>query len=173
MSMEYRRPELEDVYREYFSPVYNYVFYRLLHREEAEDLVSQVFLKVASALPRYDPSKASVKTWIFRITDNALIDLYRKRKPSLSIDDENNGLENTLSVDFDSQYDSILSPRRKAVYRALTTLSERDRSLVYMKYFEDCTNREIARRLNMSEGTVGSILSRARDKLRGVLEDEI
>ena len=43
--------DMEEVYNEYFSPIYNYVFYRLLNRENTEDIVSQVFMKVCAHLP--------------------------------------------------------------------------------------------------------------------------
>lgn len=165
--------DMEQVYNEYFSPVYNYVFYKLLNREDAQDIVSQVFLKVCSGLSGYDPQKASLRTWIFRITDHALIDHYRRKKPALSLDHEESGLHNTLSVHFDEQYDQHMEPTRKAVLAALTQLSEQDRTFIYYKYYLGVTNREIARRMNMNENTIASILARARQKLRGILADEV
>lgn len=166
-------PDMEQVYNEYFSPVYNYVFYRLLNREDTQDVVSQVFLKVCGSLAGYDPKKASLRTWLFRITDHALIDFYRRRKPLLSIDSEGAGLQNTLSVHFDEQYDQHMEPTRKAVLAALMQLNEQDRTFIYYKYFLGITNREIARRMVMNENTIASILSRARQKLRGILADEV
>ena len=164
---------MEEVYNEYFSPVYNYVFYKLLNRENAEDVVSQVFMKVCGHLSAFDPAKASLKTWIFRITDHALIDFYRKQRPSLSIDHEESGLENVLSVHFDEQYDRQVEPTRQAVLAALRQLPERDRTFIYYKYYLNITNREIARRMNMNENTVSAIMARARQKLRGLLADEV
>ena len=164
---------MEEVYNEYFSPVYNYVFYKLLNRENAEDVVSQVFMKVCSHLSAFDPAKASLKTWIFRITDHALIDFYRKQRPSLSIDHEESGLENVLSVHFDEQYDRQVEPTRQAVLAALRQLPERDRTFIYYKYYLNITNREIARWMNMNENTVSAIMARARQKLRGLLADEV
>ncbi len=165
--------DMAELYEAFYSPVYNYVFYKLLHREDTEDLVSQVFLKIANNLDRYDPQKASVKTWVFRITDNALIDFYRRRKPQTSMDDEENGIADVLSVDFEEQYDSIVSPERKALYKALTKLSERERTLIYYRYFEHITNRDIAKALHMNESTVGAILARARQKLKTIMLPEV
>ena len=64
---------MEAIYEEYFPVVYNYVYYKLLNREHCEDLVSQIFLKVVQNLYRYDPALATMRTWLLRITDNALI----------------------------------------------------------------------------------------------------
>lgn len=165
--------DMEEVYNEYFSPVYNYVFYKLLNRENTEDIVSQVFMKVCAHLPSFDPAKASLKTWIFRITDHALIDFYRRQRPSLSFDNEESGLENTLSVHFDEQYDRQVEPMRQAIFAALRQLPERDRMFIYYKYYQNITNREIARRMNMNENTVSAIMARARQKLKGILAEEL
>jgi len=170
--IEENRPlDMEAVYNEYFSTVYNYVFYKLLNRENAEDVVSQVFMKVMSKLDTFDSAKASLKTWIIRITDNTLIDYYRRRRPMLSIDHEESGLENVLYVHFDEQYDQEIAPERQAVLAALKQLPERERMFIYYKYFENITNREIARQMNMNENTVSAIMARARKKLKDMLVD--
>ena len=173
MTIEQGLPDMEQVYNEFFGPVYNYVFYKLLNREDAQDVVSQVFLKVCSGLSGYDPQKASLRTWIFRITDHALIDFYRKRRPVTSINQDSARLQSTLSVHFDEQYDQHMHPARQAIFSALMQLSEQDRTFIYYKYYLGITNREIARRMDMNENTIASILSRARQKLRGILADEV
>ena len=164
---------MEEVYNTYFSMVYNYVFYKLLHKANTEDVVSQVFMKVCRHLHSFDPEKASLKTWIFRIANNTLTDFYRKQKPTVSYSHDETGLENVLHIHFDQQYEQECAPTRQIVLNALKQLSERDRSFVYMKYFLNITNREIARRMNMNESTVSAVLARARQKLKGILADEI
>jgi len=164
---------IEEVYEQYFSVIYNYVYYKLLNRENSEDIVSQVFLKVLKNLHLFDPEKASMKTWLFRITDHALIDFYRKQKPGGSFDDEEAGFENILSVDFDEEYDRIVNPKRRMLLEALKTLPERDRMFIYYKYFLNITNREIAQRLMMNENTVSAVMARARNKLKLILQDQI
>lgn len=162
-----------DVYQTYFPMIYNYVFYKILNRENTEDIVSQTFVNVMNHLSNYDAEKASVKTWIFRIADNVLIDFYRKQKPNISYDNEESGLDRVLSVDFDDQYDKYYSPERQILLSALKGLPERDRTFIYYKYFQNITNREIARRMNMNENTVAAVLARARQKLRVVLANEL
>ena len=163
---------MEAVYEEYFPVVYNYVYYKLLNREHCEDLVSQIFLKVVQNLHRYDPALATMRTWLLRITDNALIDFYRRQKLTLSINDENNGLENTLHVHFDEEYERIISPERRMVLQALQSLSERERTFIYYRYYLGITNREIALRMQMNENTVSAIMARARKKLKTILQED-
>ena len=172
MTCQTRQPDMEDVYSTYFAPVYNYVFYKLLNREQTEDIVSQVFMKVCAGLTAFDPAKASVKTWIFRITDNALVDFYRRRRSTVSFDADT-GLDNVLHVHFDDEYERRMEPERRAVLSALRQLPERDRTLIYYRYYLEISNREIARRMNLNENTVAAILARARQKLRGILADEL
>ena len=164
---------MEAVYEEYFPVVYNYVYYKLLNREHSEDVVSQVFLKVVQNLHRYDPALASMRTWLMRITDRTLIDFYRRQKITLSFNDEENGLENTLHVHFDEEYERILSPERRMVFEALQSLPERERMFIYYRYYLGITNREIALRMQMNENTVAAIMARARKKLKDILHEEM
>ncbi len=80
--------DLEKLYQEHFSKIYNYFFYQLLHRENAEDLTSCTFLKAAEHISDYNPDKAQISTWLWTIAQNTLIDFYRTQKPELSIDHE-------------------------------------------------------------------------------------
>lgn len=166
-------PRMEDVYETYFPVVYNYVYYKLLNRENTEDIVSQVFLKIVQHLHRYDPTKASLRTWLLRVADHALIDFYRRQKPTVSYNDVETCLANTLCVSFEEEYARILSPERRMVLEALRTLPERDRTFLYYRYFLGITNREIALRMQMNENTVSAIMARARKKLKDILKDEI
>lgn len=158
------RDDFEKIYDEYFPKIYNYIFYRLMSREDTEELVSEVFLKVVGNLEQFDSEKAQFKTWIYRIAQNTLIDFYRTRKPEASLDDENVDWE--PSVDFEVQLESITSPKRRAIYQALTKLKERERMIIYYRFFEGYTNREIAKLLQMNESTVGTVLNRALKKLK-------
>lgn len=154
----------EEIYAEYFPKIYNFIFYRLLSREDTEDLVSEVFFKVAKNLGRFDEGKAKLKTWIYRIAQNTLIDFYRSRKTEASLDAEETGYE--PSVDFEEQLERIASPKRQALYRELQKLKERERLIVYYRFFEGYTNREIAKLLQMKESTVGTVLGRTLKKLQ-------
>ena len=154
----------ERMYREYFPKIYNYIFYRLLSREETEDIVSEVFIKVAKNAHTFDENKASFKTWIFRIAKNALIDHYKTKRDIASIDDEQADI--VISVDFEEQLEQISDEKRKVIYNELYKLNERERKIICYKFFEGYTNRQIAMIMEMNESTVGTVLSRTLKKLR-------
>lgn len=156
----------ERMYEEYFPKIYNYVFYRLLNRGDTEDIVSEVFFKAAKNRYAFNPEKASLSTWLYTIAKNTLTDFYRKRRPEISLDDKNRNVEPV--VDFEEQLKQISLEGRRALYSELTKLSERERVIIYYKFFEDYTNRKIAALLNMNENTVAAVLFRTLKKLRSV-----
>ncbi len=159
--------EFEQMYTDYFPKVYNYMFYRLLHKQDSEDLVSEVFLKVARNICRFDAQKASFSTWIFTIARNTLIDHLRRRKINLSLDD----CAETMAVDSAEQYEAIENGERKLVYRALMRLDDRSRHILALKYFAELNNRAIARLTGVNESTVSTIYLRARAKIRKFLAE--
>lgn len=154
----------EDMYREYFPKIYNFIFYSILMREEAEDLVSDIFFKVARKADTFDSSKASFSTWIHRIAQNTLIDYYRRRRITVPLEDEER--EVSLTVDFDSQLEMISSEKRRVIFKELSKLKEKERMIIYYKFFEDYNNRQIAELMDMNESTVGTVLSRSLKKMR-------
>ena len=153
-------PDLEQLYRENFRKVYNYAYYRLLDPALAEDITSITFVKAAEKIHLFDPSKASFSTWVIRIAHNTLIDYYRRRKVESPLDEV--GSDEPSSED---EYPE-LDERAKEVARLLSYISEEDRELVYLKYYEDKRNVEIARILDMNAATVSTRLYRAIAKMR-------
>ncbi|MBV7272454.1 RNA polymerase sigma factor [Clostridiaceae bacterium UIB06] len=158
---------LENIYEYYFPRVYNYVFYRILSKEQTEDIVSDIFLKVAENVFRFDAKKANFNTWIFTIVRNTLIDYYRLRKIHISIDDEENNVD--PSIDFEEQCKLIEDEMLKELYKALTKIDNRTRLIIVLKHFEGLTNREISKRMDINESTVSSIYIRGLKKLREII----
>ena len=153
----------EEMYHDYFPKIYNYIFYRILSKEETEDLVSEVFFKVARNAASFDPRKAGFSTWIYNIAKNTLTDHYRRKKPALV---SGRQMQAEPAEEFETQLEQISFEKRKVVFRELSTLKERERLIVYYKFFEEYTNRQIAAILDMNESTVGTVLSRTLKKLR-------
>jgi RNA polymerase sigma-70 factor (ECF subfamily) len=154
----------ESIYHQFFPKIYNYIFYRLLDRDQTDDLVSVIFLRIYEKLATYDESRAKLSTWIFTIARNAYIDNLRRMKETVSLDDGESGL-NLPSGD-DVQLEWIKSEERKALYIQLAKLSEREREIIALKYFTDMTNLKIAQELSISETNVSSVVYNAMKKLR-------
>jgi len=161
---------LAELYEAYFTKIYNFIFYKVMHKEIAEDLVSMVFLKVAEKYNSYDPDKGAVSTWIFTIAQNILADYYRSRKIPVSLDECGN-LEST--VDFEEQSSLIADETRRLLYLALSELDGRARDIISEKYYFDKSLRQIAAEKQMNENTVYTIHNRSLAKLRKKLGDDI
>lgn len=82
------RKEFEEMYRRYYASVYKYIYEKVSHRQEAEDLTNEVFLSCLKHFKRFDSSRASAATWLFAITRNRLKNYYRDKKSMVSVDDE-------------------------------------------------------------------------------------
>ena len=158
--------DFADVYDEHIWDVYGYVAYRLSSREEAEDVTQMAFERALKAWKRYDPSRASVKTWLISIAHNLLIDHYRASKgPTELLDDELAERHGPHSLG--PEQDLGLSPGLAA---ALATLSQRDREVIALRFGGDLTGPEIAALLDLSLSNVQQILSRSLRRLRAELE---
>ena len=77
-------PDKEWVYNEYHGKVERYIGSKVSNYSDIDDLVSTVFVKVYSALERFDSDKASFSTWIYTISRNVVTDYYRDRGSYLS-----------------------------------------------------------------------------------------
>lgn len=152
----------------------------LRNSEQAEDLAQEVFLRVYRARETYVPG-ARFSTWLFTIANNvasnARRSLARRREVNLNPSDSG-PMGSGGSLDQLAKEASGLLPTRQldkvemaqVVQAALETLNERQRMAVLLSKFEGMSYAEIANTMNMTEKAIKSLLSRARGKLRTVLE---
>lgn len=144
--------------------VYNLCYRMLSHNAgDAEDAAQEVFLKVWKNIGRFDANR-TFSTWVLSIATNHCIDLIRKKRVSTIEIDET--LEEILP-------DSIATPKQELaqkersglIRRILDGLSETDRAIVVLRYWDELPDREIAAALGLSEAAVKSRLFRARKQL--------
>lgn len=80
--------ESEALYTAYSEKVRGYVFGKVANRDDAEDLVSDIFLKVYEKQSTFDAGRSSVSTWIYTITRNTVIDYFRTHRVHAELPDE-------------------------------------------------------------------------------------
>ena len=148
-------------------------------REQAADLTQEVFLRVYRARKTYTPG-AKFSTWLFTIAhnvaSNAVRDLSRRKEVNLTARDS--GIRSQNPLEHMAQAGSGLLPTRQLdkaetaeiVRLALDALNERQRMAVLLCKFEDMSYADIAEAMDLSPQAVKSLLSRARGKLREILE---
>lgn len=157
------RNRQEQLYLEYKEKVSRYISGKIANPQEAEDLVSSVFVKVFSALPDFDASKASISTWIYTITRNALIDYYRTARQHCELPEE--------LVSGEQVEERLLgSEQLDELADALLKLAPKERDLVILHYYSGHTLKAAAQRMGISYSYAKFLHSRALKELRGRLE---
>lgn len=162
------------IFDAFFEPVSRYVRLRT-KPEEAEDTVNEIFLKVVRNLPKYSPDKRIISggrgafaAWIFRISRNQIIDLYRKQREQTSLHDPVSG---ELKFDFpdprlDPQQTAEQHDAHRAIHSALKKLPSVHREILELKFLHEFTNSEISEITNKSEGAIRVAQLRALRELR-------
>ncbi|MBQ6513983.1 MAG: sigma-70 family RNA polymerase sigma factor [Clostridia bacterium] len=139
--------DLDRIYTEYSGKVMGYIRARIRSSAEAEDLHSEVFEKVLKKIGEFDPSKASLNTWIFTITRNTVIDHFRRAKPSEELDEN-------LSDNVELDEDLLNSETLSELAAALRKLPQQMMDIIVLRYYDGKPLTEIAEMMNLSYGAV-------------------
>jgi RNA polymerase sigma-70 factor, ECF subfamily len=160
----------EELIRRHQQRVFGLVNGILRRREDVEDVVQQVFLKVFISIKRFD-LRAAFSTWLYKITVNECWDYLRKKKVRPLV------YETDLSEEQVSRLDGVVSaerppesPARRAetkdlLDQLLDELPERDRELLVLKEVEGFSVQELAEMLDLNVNTVKVRLFRVRARL--------
>lgn len=136
------------LYDAYAGPLYGFGLRRLGDPALAEELVQSVMTRMWRFSDRYEPSRGSVRTWVFTMARTTAIDLYR-RQPRAE-----------PAGDFPEQADMVDELERllraEAVRAALDRLGAKHREVLDLAYFRGLSQAEIADHLGLPVGTVKS-----------------
>ncbi len=158
----------DDLYMQYYTRVLAYLRFRVGSSEVAEDLVSQVFERALTHLADLQ-SPGAMGAWLFRIARNCASDYFRRQRPAASLDTL---VDSCHPRECSPEETLVAQEERVNLLSQLNRLSEREREVIGLKFVACLQNREIARVLNMPEGTVGSLLHRTLARLRDALHEE-
>lgn len=154
----------------FYGKIYNYLYFRLLNRENTEDLMCEVFLKAFTYRTSYDERKSKLSTWLFTIAKNTLVDYCRKNGRMTLL--ELSSLTETITDGVDVENAYIKSVEQELALRSLRQLRERDRAVIYLKYFMGFNYREIGGHLNVTPKNASVLLTRAMRRLREIYDRE-
>lgn len=148
------------LYDAYARPLYDFIYYKTHHKETAQDIASEVFLRALSKIGQFDPER-SFKSWLYRIAQNAVIDHYRRLRPTVDIDD---------IWDLASEEDIMRDADTKLLVRELQThlarLPQIQRDILILRLWQGLSYKEIAEIVGKSEANSKMIYSRALRDLR-------
>lgn len=133
----------------------------------AEDIMEDTFVKLVVKKPKFR-EKCSFKTWLYTIGRNTALDYLRRnsKKSDKPLDE----LEIADKQDLELSY--IQEERRIMVHRALADLKSDYAQVLYLSFFEELTNEEIAAVMHKTKRQVENLLYRAKLSLKNVLEKE-
>lgn len=127
------------LYDRYIKKIYNFIYYKTNHRETAEDLTSQTFIKAMEKINQFNLAKGTFSAWLYQIARNTVIDNYRKSKPSVDINDVWD-----LQTDDDIQRDIDAVNKLREVDQYLQQLKPQQREIVILRVWENLSYQEIA-----------------------------
>lgn len=156
---------LRSLYETYYPRIYGYAFLQMGDVQAAEDLASDVMLKMIESIRSYKFKGLPFGAWVFRIARNRLIDLHRRRKRRGEVD-----LSETLAGTLASpQSMAERALERGQLQIAMKHLTEEQRQVIVLKFIQGFDNRSIGRIMGRSEGAIKSLQHRALHALRRVL----
>lgn len=150
------------LYTEYRERVFGYIYARVRSREEAEDICQDVFLRALRASDRYDAGKAAPGTWIYAITRNAVIDYWRRSRPTEELPED-------LSDDSLPEDRVMQTALLEELAAALEKLPDELTDVIVLRYYDSLPLTEIAEKLGMSYGMVKIRHNKALSLLRAAL----
>lgn len=140
--------DFQAFYQENLNPIYRYVYSKIRNREEAEDLTSQIFLKVMSSID-YDRSQQSMRKWLYLIAHTTIADYWRAhyRLPVTSLDES---LDTGWDRPADEASTATSDEATERVQRILQALPERYREVLQCRFLLNLSIKATAERMGLS-----------------------
>ena len=159
---------LGELYDRYAPKMYAYIYRRVGEAALAEDLTSELFLRVLKAVQNERAWRDSFVAWLYRIAHNLVVDAYRRRPPPLvAIDDL--PIESDEGDPAEVVQDAVDRTQLRAALGKLTTDQQQ---VLALRFGEGLTAKEAAQVVNKTTGAVEAMQHRALAALRRILAQE-
>jgi RNA polymerase sigma-70 factor, ECF subfamily len=149
-----------ELYEIHFERVYAFIVRRVNDRDVAEDLTADVFHKALANIRRFEWRGVPFVAWLFRIAANAITDRSRHAAKEVVEDPPEGSVEMNLEE----------VEHRARLFRLVDQLPSDQRHVVFQRFVEQRSIREVAQELGRSEGAVKQLQFRALEKLRAQME---
>ena len=165
---------LRKLYDRFNKILFGMIYKILRNKEESEDLLQEIFVKIWNKADQFDPSRGSAYSFIATLARNRAIDRTRsrafknRRKDDYVINDDEYSFN--LSTENPNPEEKIeITERAVGVRKALAQLNEKERQVLYISYFEGLSQTEIADKIDIPLGTVKYRMRQGMIKLREML----
>lgn len=160
--------DIEDVFRVYNIGIYRFIYSRTNgNKQLAEDIAQETFIRAWEKAHQFNVSKGSIKTWLFTIARNLLVDYFRKHKNHTETISEFEEVESDENIEKETEKEIL----RGKILDGLKKLGEKDSEYIVMRYINELEIKEISLVLNKPENTVKVAIHRAVIKLKKILNN--
>jgi RNA polymerase sigma-70 factor (ECF subfamily) len=163
----YDEEAIGELYDRYARRIYAYIYRRVSEAQLAEDLTSEVFVRVLQAIRSEQFWTRSFRAWLYRIAHNLIVDYYRKRPtaPLLPLD------ERLISGSVRPEAAVAEAFRTQRLQNAIGQLTEDQQQVLVLRFGEQLKSREVAEIMDKSVGAVEALQHRALVALRKVFDE--
>ena len=166
---EYDAQALAEIYDRYAESIYRYAYRYVGNAELAEDLTSEVFLKLLQVLGTSRAPRQQLQGWLYRVARNLAIDRFRQQAKGaiLSLN------EDLTPEDGDSPSTRLeLQQLQHDLREAISQLTPDQQQVIVLRFAEGRKIRDIGRLMGKSEGSVKLLQFRAINRLRTLLDNQ-
>lgn len=166
-------PEIYDeIVMRYEKKLFSYIYRLVGNREEAEDILQNVFVKAYRNIKTFDIER-KFSSWIYRIAHNEAINFLKKRNKKKFISWEDIvASKDKMETKSDERSPIDIWIRKESaieVNQALEKMPEKYRKVLMLRYFSEKSYEEIGRMIGSPVNTVGTLINRAKKKLMSVI----
>jgi RNA polymerase sigma-70 factor (ECF subfamily) len=160
------RAAIGALFERYHTDIFRYLYYKVGDTHIAEDLASEVFLRLIRSLAQKDPVELQPQAWLYRIARNLAIDHYRKSQAQQPVMlDENVSSDVSIDTQYEQNFDS------QALYKCIKALPYDQREVIILRFINRMPISEVANTLERSEDAIKGLQHRALLSLRRALLD--
>jgi len=166
------RRSQEALFKQFYGKMMVVCLRYMSDRDTAQEVLQEAFLKVFDKLEVFD-FKGSLEGWIRRIVANTAIDALRKAKRNPFLSDQDTDFKQAARDELVEREElNVIDLKAEIAMKAIAKLSPAYRTVFNLFVLEDCTHKEIAELLGISEGTSKSNLAKAKMNLQRILNEK-
>jgi len=154
------------LYDRYQPKIYRFIYFKVSHREEAEDLCHQVFLNAWQNISGYKHKGFPFSAWLYSIARNRIIDYYRANREIVSIEKIDIAIEDAKNA-VHKKIEHKLELEK--IRETLKGLSQLEQDIIIMRFIEEMSLKEVAKALQKNELSVRVMQNRAIKKLKKLI----
>ncbi len=155
------------LFERYHPSIFRYLYYKVGDTHTAEDLASEVFLRLLRSISQQRPENVQPQAWLYKIARNLAIDHYRKNQVQQPVFlEENNAYDEAVDPNIDQNLDS------QALYKMINTLPFDQREVILLRFINRMPIADVAQVMDRSEDAIKGLQRRALTSLRQCLEEQ-